>query len=243
MRGIFFLVCSHGSTLPGALVVIANGESMAYYDLLATKYLSRFTPEELVKIKSIMLYYDIACGYSRHARKYKIFGDLQDKINFLIRKFHLWAHGRPCREANNPQYTLGNGNDHGENCEQLNAHIGLFSNILKTMTSSKRWTLLEDIFYFLFNRTQGNLVYVLEESILVANNKVELLRFGRSQEYEESDEEMNTFCAFYKIQRQNTQRTARSNDVHLEELYQKIEIIQTEVNYNFYLIDQRNVIR
>jgi hypothetical protein len=82
---------------------------------------------EQKEIKELNIYYDVACRYSAHAKKYKVLDEaLLQKTKFMVGKFHIYAHGNICREMFNSANKAGVGLIDGEGCERVWSHVGLF---------------------------------------------------------------------------------------------------------------------
>jgi Kyakuja-Dileera-Zisupton transposase len=82
-------------------------------------------------------------------------------MKFAIPKFHVKANGRKCEEDFDPSNITSSALTHGEVCERVWSHLGLFVRMCKEMRPENRRALLEDVIFFLWNRAHDQLPVML----------------------------------------------------------------------------------
>lgn len=100
-------------------------------------------------MRDIKISYDIACKWSinLHKRFETSYEDVdlsKFSITYLVPKFHLPAHGPPCRVKYSFNYTRGVGRTHGETVEQEWAYINLAALATREMGPGARHSALDD---------------------------------------------------------------------------------------------------
>jgi Kyakuja-Dileera-Zisupton transposase len=100
----------------------------------------------------LKLSYDIACQWSRNFRKrvsqfpswMQLPATILDSITYVIPKFHIYGHGRPCQTKFSLNFLLYSARTNGEEPERWWAHINPISMSTREMGAGARHDMIDD---------------------------------------------------------------------------------------------------
>lgn len=131
-----------------ALGDLQKGERYANMDYLCFKSLQG------TKVQHVVISYDIACQWSInfYDRMSHLLEELRlrpdIKVDFIVPKFHLPAHGRKCHSIFSFNYHPGVARTDGESVERLWAWLNSIARSASMMGPGGRWDTLDDFTNF-----------------------------------------------------------------------------------------------